>query len=92
MEIPAVDRDQLPDIFREIKRSNLADVEKLAQAFDWVIVRILEYGDTELEIARAMNDNDALVKIRMRLEVLQSTRRIFEDCYRFMLDRKPWKE
>lgn len=57
-----------------------------------VTARILEYGDAELEIARAMNDNDALVKIQMRLEALQSARRIFEDCYRFMLDRKPWKE
>jgi hypothetical protein len=92
MELIGEHRGHLPDVFRDIKESDLAEVDKLARAFEWVTSRMLEHGNVEIEIAHAMDDKDALVKVQMRLEVVKSVRVIFQDCYRFMLGKKAWED
>lgn len=73
-----------------IKQSDLTDAERLAQAFDVVTRRILSLGEQEVELARAVQDTELLVKNQIKLETLKTSRQVFEQCYRFMLGGSPW--
>jgi hypothetical protein len=80
--------DQLDKIFR----SNLTEIEKLAQAFDWVTGRHIEHGEHEIELLRAMQDQDMLVKEQIKLSTIKYTRSVFQDCYRRATGRRAWDE
>ncbi len=65
----------------QITRSDLTEMEKLVQTFDWVTRRIIEYGQREIELARAMNDEDEAVKQSIKLNTVKLARGVFQDCY-----------
>ena len=83
---------ELPAVFREIKYSEIAESEKVAKAFDWLTKRILTYSEAEIELARAMKDEDALIREQIKHELLKSARGMFQDCFRGVLGRKAWDE
>ncbi len=85
-------QNDFPSVFRAIKETDLAEVDKLAKAFDWVTGRTLEFGENEIELARALKDHETLAKVQMRYETMKSARGIFQDCFRFLFGRKPWEE
>jgi len=85
-------KEELPTVFRDIKNSDLPEAEKLAKAFDWLTNRILAYSETEIELARAMKDQDALVREQIKHEMTKSARCMFQDCFRAVLGRKAWDE
>ena len=73
-----------------IKLADLTDADRLAQAFDVVTRRILSLYEQDVELARALQDGDLLVKNQIKLEMLKTSRQVFEQCYRFMLGGSPW--
>lgn len=73
-----------------IKQADLTDADRLAQAFDVVTRRILSLYEQDVELARALQDGDLLVKNQIKLEMLKTSRQVFEQCYRFMLGGSPW--
>ena len=79
-------------VFREIKESDLSEAEKLAQAFGWVTDRIIEHAYHEIELAKAMSDQESVVKTQIKLSVTQHARDIFQECYRFMIGGSAWDE
>jgi hypothetical protein len=83
---------ELPDVFREIKRMDLAESDKLALAFNWTTKRVLSFAEKEIELARAMKDQETLIREQIKLEVTKSARGIFQDCFRSILGRKAWDE
>ena len=89
-EIPP--KEELPDVFREIKDSDLPEAEKLASAFKWVTDRILSFSEKDIELARAMKDQEALIREQVKHEMMKSSRQIFQDCFRGVLGRKAWDE
>ncbi len=84
--------DELPSVFRKIKEADLPSEEKLAKAFDWVTRRVMAYAENEIELIRAMKDEDALIQEQIKYEMMKSARDIFQDCFRAVLGRKAWDE
>jgi hypothetical protein len=79
-------------VFYEIKKSDLPETEKLARAFGWITSRYIEHAQQEIELARAMKDQESLVKERIKLGMMEHARSMFQDCYKFMIGRSAWDE
>ena len=91
-ELEILSKEELPQVFRDIKESDLTEAEKLAKAFDWLTARVLTFSKQEIELARAMKDQEALVREQIKHEMLKSSRTMFQDCFRAVLGRKAWDE
>jgi hypothetical protein len=83
--------NELPSVFRKIKESDLPSEEKLAEAFDWMTSRMLEFAKKEIELTRALKDEDALIREQIKYEMTKSARDMFQDCFRAVLGRKAWE-
>ena len=77
---------------KQIRDSNAADVDKLAQAFDQITNSVIEHAQHEIELARAMYDHEAIVKHQIKMEAIKSARGIFQDCFLLILGRRTWDE
>ena len=80
------------EMVRAVKESDLADLDKVAQAFGWVTGSIIKHGEQQVELARALQDRDAVVKEQIKLGVMRHARAVFNDCGRAVLGRKFWDE
>jgi len=76
----------------ELKALDLPESAKLAQAFDWATRRTIEYADQEIELAKAMGDQETVVKRQIKMSTMKHARSIFEDCYRVLIGRSAWDE
>ena len=85
------DRD-FERVIKEIKASDLREVEKVARAFDLVTSQIVESGQREIELARAMKDRDSLVKEQIKLSMINHARSIFQACFKRMTGEEAWDE
>ena len=75
-----------------ILASDLSDLEKLAQAFGCITTFIVGHAQTELDLARAVQDREQMLKIQIKRESLAHARSIFETCYLRVTGRRPWNE
>jgi hypothetical protein len=80
------------DEFDRIIASALPDLEKLAQAFDWVTARVVAHAHQDIELAQAMQDQESVVKHQIKMETLKYARSVFNDCYRRVSGRRAWDE
>jgi hypothetical protein len=80
------------DEYEKIIKSDLPDVEKLAQAFQLITGRYAEQAAADIELARAMQDQESLVKEQIKLGMMMHARSIFKDCYRAVIGRMAWDE
>jgi hypothetical protein len=80
------------DAMNAIKQADLKDVDRLVRAFDMITRRVIAHCEQDVELARAVQDADWLVKNQIKLEMMKSARRIFEDCYRFMIGGSAWND
>ena len=80
------------DEFNEIIEADLPEVEKLAQAFGWVTNHWVERAQKEIELARAINDRETLVKEQIKTEMMKFARSIFQDCHVRVTGRRAWDE
>lgn len=69
-----------------------SEIERLALAFDETTEGLIQDSGRKADLARALNDREALVKQQIVTEVLRSTRRIFERTYREITGEYPWRE
>lgn len=67
--------------FEAIFASDETDIEKLVRAFDWITRRDIAVAHHEIDLARAMQDQEAVVKQQIRLESMKNARAIFQNCY-----------
>ena len=65
----------------EIMAQEITDIEKLSQGYDWITRRIIEIAEREIELARAMHDQDNVVKQQIKMSTVKMARGIFEGCY-----------
>jgi hypothetical protein len=75
-----------------IVASDLPDLSKLAQAFDLITQRLVDQARPEIELARAMNDQETVVKQQVKMETMKHAREIFLDCHLRVTGRRPWNE
>ena len=77
---------------REMQRSEQPEIDKLREFFGRVTGQIVEYAEKEVELAKAMQDHDAVVKVQIKLESFKTARAIFARGYQVATGRKAWNE
>jgi len=80
------------DWVRQIQASDQAEVDKLREFFGRVTGRIVACAEKEIELARAMQDREALVKVQIKLESVKTAREIFARGYRIATGKAAWDE
>jgi len=83
------------DCSGEIERiaaSDLPDLEKLARAFDCISGLIVRQAEADIELARALEDGEELLKTQIKKDTMLHARSVFEFCYRRVVGRRPWYE
>jgi len=79
-------------LIQTLKAADLPDVDKLARAFAWITGQYIEHYQREVELLRAIQDRETLVKEQIKLEMMKHTRQIFRACYRLLLAKEAWDE
>jgi hypothetical protein len=80
------------DEVERIVASDLPDLEKVVQAFDCITGFVIGHAQAEIELARALQDREELLKIQIKRETMAHARSILEFCYRRVIGRRPWHE
>ena len=80
------------DWIREIQHSDQPEIDKLKALFGHITTQIIEYAEKEIELARAIQDREALVKHQVKMETMKTARRIFGRGYQIATGRKAWDE
>jgi len=83
------------DCSGEVERilaSDLPDLEKLARAFDCITGFVVGHAQAEIELARALQDREEVLKTQIKKETMLYARSIFDTCYRRVTGRRPWHE
>jgi hypothetical protein len=68
--------------------SDLPEVDRLVQAFSQITGTILEHGQGEVELLRALGDQEGLVKVQIKLSTVEHCRSILERCYQWIAARR----
>jgi len=76
----------------EILNTDLPDIERLAQAFGWITNRGVERAEHEVELARAVGDQELVVREQIKMEMMKHARSIFQDCYQRVTRKRAWDE
>lgn len=76
-----IKRDVAIDIKRIIADEDLTDMERLVAAFGFATESFVVQSGRDLELARAMGDQETAVKEQIKSSVMLSAREIFEFCY-----------
>lgn len=67
-----------------------SEIEQLADAFGLATAKFLEETERKVELARAMQDQEMLVKEHIKSEVVKSVRQIFEANFKRITGRNAW--
>ena len=78
--------------YEHIMESDIPDVQKLLQSFESILVQVIGHTEAEIEIARAMQDEDARIKEQIKMETVKFTRGILRHSYLRITGRKDWDE
>jgi hypothetical protein len=80
------------DWVREIQRSDAPEIDKLTAFFGRITTQIVDYGEKEIEAARALHDRETLVKVQIKMETMKTARAIFNRGYQVATGRMAWDE
>jgi hypothetical protein len=70
-----------------------ADVlEKISASFKLITDTILMHSELEIELRRAMNDRETIVKEQIKRSTIQHIRSIYGFCHLRATGQKPWQE
>lgn len=78
--------------YQEVMRSDRAELDKVAAAFELVTDFYIRHGENEIELRRAMNDRDTMIKEQIKVSTVKSMRSVFADAYQAATGRKVWYE
>jgi hypothetical protein len=81
-----------PQLFDQLMEADLAEIDRLKEAFWWTTNQFIERAQQEIELARAMKDREALVKEQIKLGVMKHAQGIFQNCYLQVTERRVWDE
>jgi len=76
--------------FERIIASDLPQMDKLAQAFDVLTSMYVDSYANQVDLLRAVKDQEALVKEQIKLELMRFSRVLFADCYFRVTGKRPW--
>jgi uncharacterized coiled-coil protein SlyX len=66
--------------------ADLPEVEKLQQSFRYLTGKLVEQGDAEIELLRALGDKESLVKEQIKVSTLRHAQSVFDYCCRLAND------
>jgi hypothetical protein len=58
-----------------------ADIDRLKAAFGAATTAFMERTEQKLALARALNDQEAMVKEHIKIQVIKEAQGIFQSCY-----------
>lgn len=76
--------------YEEIFDSDLSEADKIAKAFHQVINTIETHTNNEVELLKAMNDRETLVKEQIKLSSIQHAKSIFDMVYLRATGKRSW--
>jgi hypothetical protein len=76
----------------EIVASDRPAIVKLVLSFDEITGRIIADSEQEIQVLRALHDQEALVKEHIKMETLKHARTILQECYQRVTGRIDWHE
>ncbi|MBK8988330.1 MAG: hypothetical protein IPM39_20055 [Chloroflexi bacterium] len=79
------------DKYQAIMASGLAEVDKVKEAFSLITDAIIRHGEQEIELRRAMNDRENLIKEQIKLSTVRTMRGVFSGAYHAATGSKPWE-
>jgi len=74
--------------FEAIIAADLPEVEKVAKAYQWIIADQIAHSRNEIELLKALGDQEKLVKEQIKLGMFEYTADIFAFCYQQATGRK----
>ena len=80
------------DDFNAVLASDEPDIDKLAWAFGRITDDIISFARNEIEMATAMHDGDAKVRVQIKMETIKHARHIFATSYQRITGRSVWDE
>ena len=93
MEYPEIgNKTDWQQVAAELRESGRPEIEKLVYAFGWITDRMIEQGIKDIQLARALRDEDSVVKNQIKTEVTRHARDIFAHCHMLATGRKAWDE
>ena len=72
----------------EIMATDLPDIEKLAQAFGYLMEQYIAIAGREQDLQKALGDKEAVLKMQIQKNTLEYALSMFEDCYRRATGRR----
>jgi hypothetical protein len=72
----------------EIVGTDLPEIDRLVQAFTQITGTILEHGRGEIDVLRALGDQEELVKVQVKLSTVEHCRSILQQCYQLIAARR----
>jgi hypothetical protein len=87
-----MDNVDLRTRFEQLKAADIADAEKLARAFGHITGLIIGHAEKEIDLARAMHDQDTVIKQQIKMETLKHSRHVLDMCYLRLFGGRVWDE
>ena len=78
--------------YEEIFESDISEADKIAKAFHMIIGSIETHTNNEIELRKAMNDRETLVKEQIKLSSIQHAKGIFDMVYLRATGKRSWDE
>jgi hypothetical protein len=76
------------DEVNRIVASDLADLDKVLEAFGAITSSYIEGAEREIDLARAMGDQESLVRRQIKMETIKHARHILNDCTMLVTRRR----
>lgn len=76
----------------EILTTDLPEIQKLAKIFQWITNYYIQNSAQEIELLKALGDQEALVREQIKQSVFQHAQSIFQQSHLLVTKRKAWDE
>lgn len=80
------------EAFYAIFKTDQPEIEKLTRSFDLITRQIIHFSQGQIELLRAMNDQEGLLKEQVKLSTTEHCRKVFAQCHLMATGRKAWHE
>lgn len=80
------------ELVESLRASDIPDLERVARVFDFVIQQHIEQSQRDIELARALRDQEAVIREQIKQETLRYSRKVFNDSYMVFIGRRPFDE
>lgn len=80
------------DQIRALLASDMPDIDKLRQFFGDVTDQIVQYARHDIELCRAMQDDESLLKVQIKMSTIQHARQIFATGYKMITGQEAWHD